>query len=90
MWPNMDEFDLFIEVRGKSWRVDAKAWASPLALVQALLDGDPPAQHLEIVVPDRQSPACAALNDMLSGRRMTVRTLGGMKSLLDRAAGRSR
>jgi len=90
MWPNMDEFDLLIEFGGKSWRVDAKAWASPLALAQALTDGDPPAHHLEIVVPDRQRPACAALNDMLSGRRMTVRTLSGMKSLLDRAAGGAR
>ena len=38
-------------------------------------------------MPDRQRRACPTLNDMLSGRRMTVRSLGSMKSLLDQSGG---
>lgn len=90
MWPDLDEFDLLIRLGGKSWRVDAKAWASPLALAQALLDSEPPRQQLEIVIPDHQRTACAAVNDMLAGRRMKVRTVSNMKQLLDRAAREAR
>lgn len=86
MWPNLDEFDLLIVLGGKSWRVDAKAWASPAALAQALLAAEPPRQHLEIVIPDHQRSACAALNDMLAGRHMTARTVSDMRRLLERAA----
>jgi hypothetical protein len=90
MWPNLDEFDLHIQLGRNVWRIDAKAWASPVALAHALLAGEPPDQHLEIVIPDHQRPACAAINDMLAGRRMTARTLSGMKRLLDRAAREAR
>jgi hypothetical protein len=86
MWPNLDEFDLHVQLGRNSWRVDAKAWASPVALVQALLTAAPPGHQLEIVIPDHQRPACAAMNDMLAGRRMTARTLTGMKRVLERAA----
>ena len=90
MWPNLDEFDLLIQLGVKSWRIDAKAWASPVALAQALLAGEPPGQQLEIVIPDHQRPACAAVNDMLAGRRMTARTLSGMKRLLEQATREAR
>ena len=49
MWPNLDEFDLHIQLGRNVWRIDAKAWASPVALAHALLAGEPPGQHLEIV-----------------------------------------
>jgi hypothetical protein len=88
MWPNLDELDLVIRLGGKTWRIDAKAWASPVALAQALLASEPPAQLLHIVIPDHQRPARSALNDMLKGRRMTALTARDMKTLLDRAAGR--
>lgn len=90
MWPNLDEFDLHIQLGGNVWRIDAKAWASPVALAHALLACEPPGQHLEIVIPDHQRPACAAINDMFAGRRMTARTLSGMKRLLERAAREAR
>lgn len=90
MWPNLDEFDLHIQLGRNVWRIDAKAWASPVALAHALLAGEPPGQHLEIVIPDHQRPACAAINDMLAGRRMTARTLSGMKRLLGQAAREAR
>jgi hypothetical protein len=90
MWPNLDEFDLHIQLCRNAWRIDAKAWASPIALAHALLAAEPPGQQLEIVIPDHQRPACAALNDMLAGRRMTARTLTGMKRLLERAAREAR
>jgi hypothetical protein len=86
MWPNLDEFDLLIRLGRRSWRIDAKAWASPVALGQALQDGDPPGQPLEIVIPDHQRPACSALNDMIADRRMTARTVSSMKNVLSRAA----
>jgi len=86
MWPNLDEFDLHIQLGRNTWRIDAKAWASPVALAHALLAAEPPGRQLEIVIPDHQRPACAALNDMLAGRRMTARTLSGMKRLLEREA----
>ena len=86
MWPNLDELDLVISLGRETWRIDAKAWASPVALAQALLAGEPPSQHLHIVIPDHQRPACSALNDMIAGRRMTARTASGMKRLLDQAA----
>jgi hypothetical protein len=90
MWPNLDEFDLHVQLGRNAWRIDAKVWASPVALAHALLAGEPPGQQLEIVIPDHQRPACAPVNGMLVGRRMTVRTLTGMKRLLERAAREAR
>ena len=90
MWPNLDEYDLHVELGTNRWRIDAKAWASPVALAHALLAGEPPGQQLEIVIPDHQRPACTAVNDMLAGRLMTARTLGDMKRQLARAAREAR
>ncbi|WP_425302117.1 hypothetical protein, partial [Nocardia cyriacigeorgica] len=36
MWPHKDRYDLRIRLNGKEWRVDAKAWSSPVAIVEAL------------------------------------------------------
>jgi hypothetical protein len=90
MWPNLDEFDLHVQLGRNTWRIDAKAWASPVALAQALLASEPPGQQLEIVIPDHQRPACAAVNGMLVGRRMTARTLSSMNRLLERTAREAR
>jgi REase associating with pPIWI_RE len=87
LWPHLDEYDLRITIGGRTWRIDVKAWASPVALARALLAADRPREHLHIVLPDHQTPACPAISDVLRPRNMTVTTMGRMKATL-RAAGR--
>jgi hypothetical protein len=36
MWPDLDSYDLHIETPARQWRIDAKAWVSPVRLLDAL------------------------------------------------------
>ena len=90
LWPDLDEYDLLITLGRREWRIDVKAWASPIALAHALLASELPGEHLDVVIPDHQGPACGAINDVIRSRNMTAMTIRGMKSLLRTAAREAR
>jgi len=98
MWPGElrpDEYDLKItaEVPGRrvrTWRVDAKDWASAAALADALLEREPKPYPLLIVVPDYQAHEVAYLNQRLAGRRTKVLTLTRIVDQVKRATGGTR
>ncbi len=85
MWPHKDRYDLKIILGQKVWRVDAKAWASPVALGEALRDGDPPALPLFIVIPDHQRPSRELLQHMVAEQGYTVLTAADLKAEIDKA-----
>lgn len=95
MWPGElrpDEYDLKVTVAVpgrpvRTWRVDAKDWASAAALAQALLERDPKPYTLYIVVPDHQAHEVAYLTGRLAGRRTKVLTLTRLVKQVQRAAG---
>lgn len=95
MWPGEprpDEYDLKITVAVpgrpvRTWRVDAKDWASAAALAQALLEREPKPYTLYIVVPDHQAHEVAYLKQRLAGRRTKVLTLTRIVDQVKRAAG---
>lgn len=94
MWPGElrpDEYDLRITVavpgrRVRTWRVDAKDWASAAALAKALLEREPKPYALCIVVPDHQGHEVAYLKARLTGRRTKVLTLTRLVEQVKRAA----
>ncbi|GLW90626.1 hypothetical protein [Actinokineospora globicatena] len=86
MWPHQDRYDLRIALNGHVWRVDAKAWASPMALGEALRGTTPAAPDLTIVVPDHQRPSLTLLRTMLKDSGYQVDTVRGIKKKLTAAA----
>ncbi|MFD7737694.1 hypothetical protein [Streptomyces sp. MJM8645] len=94
MWPGElrpDEYDLRITVAVpgrpvRTWRVDAKDWASAAALAKALLEREPKPYTLFIVVPDHQAHEVAYLKARLTGRRTKVLTLTRLVEQIKRAA----
>lgn len=87
MWPHKDRYDLRITLNQSVWRVDAKAWASPVALGEALRDTEPAEPGLIIVIPDHQRPSRGLLTDMLRGSGYRVMTAHDLKQDIDKAAG---
>ncbi|MEV5413170.1 hypothetical protein AB0K60_30570 [Thermopolyspora sp. NPDC052614] len=86
MWPHKDRYDLRITLGRKVWRVDAKAWASPVALGEALRDTEPAEPGLIIVIPDHQRASRGLLADMLRGAGYRVMTATDLKNDIDKAA----
>jgi hypothetical protein len=80
MWPDLDSYDVHIETPARQWRIDAKAWVSPVRLLDALRDRPPRERPLYIVIPDHQRPACRALNEALRPHGFIVRTAAQIKS----------
>lgn len=90
MWPQLDAYDLHIELGGKEWHIDAKDWASSTALIDALREMDRPhGHHLYIVIPDRQRPVREALHQAVAERDMTVLTAKGLMQQMRRSAGQA-
>lgn len=85
MWPDLDSYDLHIETPTRQWRIDAKAWASPVRLVDVLRDRPPEDRPLYIVLPDHQRPACRALNEALRPYGFIVRTAAQVRSEVSKA-----
>jgi hypothetical protein len=69
------------------WRVDAKAWASPVALGEALRETEPAEPGLIIVIPDHQRTSRRLLADMLRGAGYRVMTATDLKNDIDKTAG---
>lgn len=78
MWPDLDKYDVRVRVGEREWRIDAKAWASPARLVDAL-GGERPEGVLYIVLPDHQGSVCQALHDALKPQGFRVRTAAQVK-----------
>ncbi|MFJ5879880.1 hypothetical protein [Kitasatospora cineracea] len=95
MWPGEvrpDEYDLKITVvvpgcKVRTWRVDAKDWASADALARVLLEREPTPYTLHIVVPDHQKHEVEFLKERLAGRRLKVCTPKILVEQVKRAAG---
>lgn len=87
MWPHKDRYDLRITLKGEVWRVDAKVWASPVALGDALRETEPAEPGLIIVIPDHQRTSRGLLADMVRGAGYRVMTATGLKTDIDKAAG---
>ena len=85
MWPDLDSYDVHIETPARQWRIDAKAWVSPVRLLDALRDRPPRERPLYIVIPDHQRPACRALNENLRPHGFIVRTATQIKSEVSKA-----
>ena len=89
MWPHKDRYDLKISLRGRVWKVDAKAWASVTKLGDALKDADPTEPGLIIVIPDHQKNGRELLQKMIGQRGYRVLTGSGLiAELTDGEAGR--
>ncbi|WP_245812020.1 hypothetical protein [Actinophytocola xinjiangensis] len=86
MWPHQDRYDLRIALNGQVWRLDAKAWASPMALGEALSGTTPAAPRLIVVVPDHQRSSLTLLRTMLKDSGYQVDTIRGVKKQLNVAA----
>ncbi|WP_210750135.1 restriction endonuclease-related protein [Nocardia gamkensis] len=87
MWPHKDRYDLRITLKRKVWRVDAKAWASPVALGEALRETEPAEPGLIIVIPDHQRSSRDLLAAMLRGTGYRVMTATDLKNDVDKSAG---
>ncbi|MCW2934247.1 MAG: hypothetical protein JWM19_5209 [Actinomycetia bacterium] len=87
MWPDLDSYDIRVEIGRRGWRIDAKAWASPVRLVDALRDKAPDGP-LYIVLPDHQRAACHVLEEALRPRGFLVRTASQVKAEMSDAARR--
>jgi REase associating with pPIWI_RE len=85
MWPDLDSYDLHIETPARQWRIDAKAWVSPVRLLDALRERPPRERPLYIVLPDHQRPACRALYEALRPHGFIVRTAAQIKSEVGKA-----
>jgi hypothetical protein len=90
MWPERDSYDVQIKTGTREWRIDAKAWASPVKLLDALKDHPPGERPLYIVLPDHQRPACRALEEALRTHGFIVRTAAQLKAEVSKEARRSR
>ena len=90
MWPGRDSYDVHIKIRTREWRIDAKAWASPVKLLDVLKEHPPQERPLYIVLPDHQRPACRALSEALGPHGLIVRTASQLKAEVSKEARRSR
>jgi hypothetical protein len=90
MWPDRDSYDVQIKIGTQEWRIDAKAWASPVKLFDVLKERPPKERPLYIVLPDHQRPACRALDEALRPYGFIVRTAAQLKAEVSREARRSR
>ena len=74
MWPHKDRYDLKIALGARVWKVDAKAWASPVALADALREKESPEPGLIIVIPDHQRSSAPLVADAIrpAGYRLMV------------------
>lgn len=86
MWPHLDRYDIKITLGAHVWRVDAKAWASPVALGEALRDTRPAAPGLVIVIPDHQRPSLELLRHVIGGSGYRVVTARDLMTELTKAA----
>lgn len=74
MYPDDDRYDLRVSADdplvAKEWRIDAKAWRSPAALAEALVDRPllPGPVPVTIVVPHRQKAELPMLHERLASR----------------------
>ncbi|MFI5960452.1 hypothetical protein [Cryptosporangium sp. NPDC051539] len=85
MWPHKDRYDVKITLNKRSWKVDAKAWASVTKLGDALKDTEPPEPGLIIVIPDHQANGRELLQKMIGRSGYRVLTASGLKAELDAA-----
>jgi REase associating with pPIWI_RE len=90
MWPDLDSYDVQIKLGVREWRIDAKAWASPVRLLDVLKDHPPGERPLYIVLPDHQHPACRALDEALRQHGFIVRTAAQLKAEVSKEARESR
>jgi len=88
MWPDLDKYDVRVRLGGREWRIDAKAWASPVRLIDALRDEAPQA-GLYIVLPDHQRSVCQAIENVLKEQGFLVRTASQVKAQMAEEARRS-
>ncbi|MDT0300606.1 restriction endonuclease-related protein [Streptomonospora wellingtoniae] len=90
MWPHKDRYDLRIELGDCTWRVDAKAWASIVALGESLRPGgeDEADTSLTIVIPDYQRTERELLHNMISGYGYRVLTATGLERQIAKEARR--
>ncbi|MDX3661502.1 hypothetical protein PV646_29720 [Streptomyces sp. ID05-26A] len=89
MWPDRDLYDLAIKLAGKEWFVDAKMWASPRALGEALRARPPAVPDLVIVIPDHQRKDLHLLRQLVEGCGYRIVTARELKKELADAAGRT-
>lgn len=89
MWPHRDLYDLAIKLRANEWLVDAKTWASPRALGEALRARPPAVPKLVIVVPDHQRKDLHLVRQLVDGCGYRVATARDLKKELADAAGRT-
>jgi hypothetical protein len=85
MWPGLDSYDVRIVTPSQEWRIDAKAWVSPVRLLDSLRERPPRERPLYIVLPDHQRPACRALNEALRPHGFIMRTAAQIKSEVGKA-----
>jgi hypothetical protein len=88
MWPNRDLYDLAINLGEDEWLVDAKTWASPRALGEALRARPPAVRKLVIVIPDHQRKDLHLVRQLVEGCGYRVVTARQLKKELTEAAGR--
>jgi hypothetical protein len=88
MWPDLDKYDVRVRLGRREWRIDAKAWASPVRLIDALR-GEAPQAAFYIVLPDHQGFVCQALEEALKRQGFRVRTASQVKAEMSEEARRS-
>ena len=88
MWPNKDQYDLRITLGGKTWKVDAKAWASPVALADALREKDCPVPGLIIVIPDHQRTSASLIAEAIRPAGYRLMVMADIMAQIDTTAGR--
>lgn len=86
MWPHHDRYDLEITVNGYRWQVDAKAWASPVALAEALRGASPAVPGLIIVIPDYQRSSLELLRYRVDRSGYQVMTAKDLEADLTNAS----
>lgn len=77
MWPGKDRYDVKVTLRGKVWKVDAKAWASAIKLGDSLRQSEVVASDLIIVIPDHQQNERHLLQQMIKSKGYRIFTASG-------------
>lgn len=90
MWPHKDRYDLRIMAGSLVWKIDAKAWASPVALADALREKEPPEPGLIIVIPDHQRSSADMVATALRPAGYRLMVMADIKAEISQAAGRVR
>lgn len=85
MWPDLDSYDVRITAPCRQWRIDAKAWVSPVRLLDSLRERPVRERPLYIVLPEHQRPACRALDEALRPDGFIVRSAEQIKSEVSKA-----